>query len=209
MGFEFTNALYFSCKPCVSSMLIILYIAKRSVCAELYTNPSRFQLHLIVCFLRYHLKSRDPERTPFQWDSTTSAGFSTSNRTWLPVNSNYKTLNLAVQKTAAVSHYKVFKSLTRLKRKPIIERGSLQTVLVTEKILGMVRRLDRSVVALLVNFADKPVTVDARTWMNIPEQLIVYAPSVHSKLRAGTRVDTTRITVPGSASILLATPELV
>ncbi|RLU25537.1 hypothetical protein DMN91_001693 [Ooceraea biroi] len=158
---------------------------------------------------RYHLKSRDPERTPFQWDNTISAGFSTSNKTWLPVNSNYKTLNLAAQKIASVSHYKVFKSLTRLKKKPVIERGSLETVLVTEKILGVVRRLDRSVVALMVNFADTPVTVDARTWMNIPEQLIVYAPSVHSKLRAGSRVNTAFITVPGSATVVLTTPELV
>jgi len=125
------------------------------------------------------------------------------------VNDNYKWLNLASQKIAPASHYKVFKSLTRLKRKPIIERGSLQTVLVTDKILGVVRRLERSVVALLVNFADTPISVDARTWMNIPEQLIVYAPSVYSNLRAGSRVDTTRITVPGSASVVLTTPELV
>ncbi|XP_020284644.1 maltase 2-like [Pseudomyrmex gracilis] len=158
---------------------------------------------------RYHLKSRDPARTPFHWDNSTSAGFSINNKTWLPVHTNYKTLNLAAQKTAAVSHYKVFQALTRLKRKPVIERGSLETVLVTEKILGAVRRLDASVVALMVNFADTPVTVDARTWMNIPEQLIVYAPSVLSGLLAGSRVDTTRITMPASASVVLTTADLV
>ncbi|XP_072759869.1 alpha-glucosidase [Anoplolepis gracilipes] len=158
---------------------------------------------------RYHLKSRDPERTPFQWDNSTSAGFSTSSETWLPVNSNYRTLNLAAQKIATVSHYKVFKSLAQLKKKPVIELGSLESVLVTEKILGVVRRLDASVVALLVNFADTPVTVDARTWMNIPEQMIVYAPSVHSKIVVGSRVDTTRITVPGLASVVLTTADLI
>ncbi|XP_020284643.1 alpha-glucosidase-like [Pseudomyrmex gracilis] len=158
---------------------------------------------------RYHLKSRDPERTPYHWDNSTSAGFSTSKDTWLPVHSNYKTLNLAAQKIAPVSHYKVFKALARLKKKPVIERGSLETVLVTEKILGVVRRHNASVVALMVNFADTPVTVDARTWMNIPEQLIVYAPSVRSRLQAGSRADTTRITVPASASIVLTTADLV
>lgn len=125
------------------------------------------------------------------------------------MHSNYKTLNLVAQKTATVSHYKVFKSLSRLKRKPVIERGSVETVMVTEKILGVVRRHGASVVTLMVNFADTPVTVDARTWMNIPEQLIVYAPSVHSSLLTGSRVDTTRITVPGSASIVLTTADLV
>lgn len=126
------------------------------------------------------------------------------------MNSNYKTLNLAAQKTASTSHYKVFKALEQLKKKPIIEQGSLESVLVTEKILGVIRRYDKeSVVALLVNFADSPVTVDARTWMNIPEQLIVYAPSVHSKLVAGSQVDTTNMTVPGSASVVLTTADLV
>ncbi|KMQ92371.1 maltase 1 [Lasius niger] len=158
---------------------------------------------------RYHLKSRDPERTPFQWDNSTSAGFSASNRTWLPVNSNYGTLNLAVQRITAVSHYKVFKSLSRLKRRPVIEQGSLQTVLVTENMLGIIRRHGASVVALVINFADTSVTADARTWMNIPEQLIVYASSVHSKLLAGSRIDTTRITIPGSASVVLTTADLV
>nr|XP_012222971.1 PREDICTED: maltase 1-like [Linepithema humile] len=158
---------------------------------------------------RYHLKSRDPARTPFQWDNSTSAGFSANNKTWLPVHSNYKSLNLAAQKTATVSHYKVFKSLSRLKRKPVIEQGSTETVLVTEKILGVVRRHGVSVVALMVNFADTPVAVDARTWMNIPGQLIVYASSVHSELLAESRVDTTHITVPGSASVVLTTADLV
>ncbi|XP_043664362.1 maltase 1-like, partial [Vespula pensylvanica] len=81
---------------------------------------------------RYYLKSRDPERTPFQWDNSTSAGFSTSNKTWLPVHSNYKTLNLALQKNSPISHYKVFKALAALKKKPIIAHGSLEVILVTE-----------------------------------------------------------------------------
>ncbi|XP_014469542.1 PREDICTED: alpha-glucosidase-like [Dinoponera quadriceps] len=158
---------------------------------------------------RYHLKSRDPERTPFQWDNSTSAGFSTNATTWLPVHSNYKTLNLAAQKTATVSHYKVFKSLAQLKRKPVIEQGKLEIVLVTKKILGAVRRHDASIVALMVNFDNSPVTVDARAWMNIPERLIVYASSVDSKLLAGTYVDTTRVTMPASASVVLATEDLL
>lgn len=125
------------------------------------------------------------------------------------MNSNYKTLNLAAQKTAAKSHYKVFKSLAQLKKTPIIAQGSLQTTLVTEKILGVVRRYNKSVVTLLINFADEAVTVDARTWLNIPEQLIVYAPSVDSNLVAGSSADTPHFTVPGSASVILVTADLV
>ncbi|EFN64561.1 hypothetical protein EAG_14479 [Camponotus floridanus] len=96
-------------------------------------------------------------------------------------------------------------------RKPVIEQGSLQTVLqtlVTKDMLGIIRRHGASVVALIINFSDTSVTADASTWMNIPEQLIVYASSVHSKLLAGSRIDTTRITIPGSASVGLTSANL-
>ena len=38
--------------------------------------------------------SRDNARTPFQWNETVNAGFTTG-IPWLPVNSNYKTVNVA------------------------------------------------------------------------------------------------------------------
>lgn len=55
----------------------------------------------------YLLYSRDPCRTPYHWDNSTNAGFSTANRTWLPVAEDYKEINLAKQKEDARSHFKV------------------------------------------------------------------------------------------------------
>lgn len=57
--------------------------------------------------INFYKVSRDPARTPYQWDDTKNAGFSTGNETWLPIASNYKELNLKAQMTAAKSHYKV------------------------------------------------------------------------------------------------------
>ncbi|KAK2579943.1 hypothetical protein KPH14_007623 [Odynerus spinipes] len=137
---------------------------------------------------RYRIKSRDPERTPFQWDDTKNAGFSKSNKTWLPVNNNYKTLNLLAQKLADPSHYKIFKALTTLKRKPVVKNGSLEVILVTEQVLGV---------------------VDARTWLNIPEQLAVYVASIGSNIKFGTTVNTTAYTLPGAASVVLVSPNVL
>lgn len=155
---------------------------------------------------RYHLGSRDPERTPFQWDDTTSAGFSTNKTTWLPVHENYKTLNLANQKLATISHYKVFKAMTMMKKNlPILQLGTVEVRLITENILGIVRRMeDSSPVALLINMGIKVESVDAHTWLNIPEELITYIASVDSQIQPNTKVNTSALKIPASASLFLA-----
>ncbi|KAK0157548.1 hypothetical protein PV328_011277 [Microctonus aethiopoides] len=153
---------------------------------------------------RYYLYSRDPERTPFQWDNTLSAGFSTNNKTWLPVNPNYKTLNLAMQKTSNVSHYAIFKKLVELKSQPIMKLGTTQLILVGNNVLGVVRRLSGvNPVVLLINFSNSPLVIDAASWMNVPEQLTVYVASVGSQIMPGQRRYLNDLYLPGAASVVL------
>ena len=159
---------------------------------------------------RYNLKSRDPERTPFQWDATVSAGFSTNNKTWLPVHPNYKTLNLAAQKSTPVSHYSVFKKLVALKKEPMMDNASTEVILVTDNVLSIVRRAtDGHVVALLINFSESMVVVNAHIWMNIPDHLFVYVSSTHSNIPSGVIMDTSVLNLPGAAAVILSTKDLV
>ena len=154
---------------------------------------------------RYNLKSRDPERTPFQWDSTTSAGFSTNQTTWLPINSNFKSLNLLVQKSAQVSHYKVFKALTQLKKTPVLLKGKVEITLATEKVLAVIRRLKgEKTVAMLINFDnDNQVSLDAKAWLNLSDKVQVFTASVESGIEVGKELDSNDLAIPKAASIIL------
>ena len=60
--------------------------------------------------------SRDPERTPMQWDLSDNAGFCTLCSPWLPVNDNYlQGVNVLEQTEEEDSHLGVYKALARLR----------------------------------------------------------------------------------------------
>lgn len=59
--------------------------------------------------------SRDNARSPFQWDSTANAGFS-SGKPWLTVNPNYKEINLENQINDEASVYNFYKKLIALRK---------------------------------------------------------------------------------------------
>jgi alpha-glucosidase len=63
-------------------------------------------------------KGRDGERTPMQWDaSAPQAGFSTSPTTWLPVASNYKTVNVQTELADPNSLLNWHKNLIEMRKK--------------------------------------------------------------------------------------------
>lgn len=66
-------------------------------------------------------------------------GFSENETTWLPVNENYKQLNLEAQKAAEKSHYKVYKQLTALRNKPAIKEGRTHVAALSDGVLGFTR----------------------------------------------------------------------
>lgn len=89
--------------------------------------------------------SRDFERTPFQWDNTTNAGFSTANKTWLPVSSKYLQTNLAAQSVdGVVSHYHVYQQLLKLRQEAAFESGKLNIKALSDNTLAFTRTLTGS-----------------------------------------------------------------
>ncbi|GIX98724.1 alpha-glucosidase [Caerostris extrusa] len=70
--------------------------------------------------------SRDPMRTPMQWNSGKNAGFSDFDIPWLPVNSNFKIQNVEVEKADPFSVLQNFKKLVKLRRELSILYGTFE-----------------------------------------------------------------------------------
>lgn len=87
----------------------------------------------------YEKFSRDPERTPFQWDNSTSAGFSTSTNTWLPVASNYEIINVDMESRSDKSHLKIYKDLIKLRNEETLKNGDVVYEALNENILVIIR----------------------------------------------------------------------
>lgn len=60
--------------------------------------------------------SRDPERTPMQWSgSEKNAGFSSADKTWLPVNPNYATVNVESERADPDSFLNFYKTVMQVR----------------------------------------------------------------------------------------------
>lgn len=89
---------------------------------------------------RYEQFSRDPARTPMQWDDSKNAGFSSADKTWLPIHQNYVWKNVAAQEAAEESHLKVFKDLMKLRERNVWKYGDYSSfVLNSETVFGFKR----------------------------------------------------------------------
>ncbi|KAF7391052.1 hypothetical protein HZH66_009532 [Vespula vulgaris] len=112
---------------------------------------------------KYRSRSRDPNRTPFQWDSNENSGFSKGNRTWLPVHDNYKGLNLENQKnTPQQSLYKMYRTLIQLRNTSrALQHGELKMKVMkfnTDycyncELLAISREVPGETVSLLMSFS--------------------------------------------------------
>uniref|UniRef100_A0A1L8DR17 alpha-glucosidase n=1 Tax=Nyssomyia neivai TaxID=330878 RepID=A0A1L8DR17_9DIPT len=132
----------------------------------------------------YDQFSRDPARTPFQWDDTTSAGFSTSTNTWLPVSPQFQQVNVKVQKSAPRSHLTVYRQLLRLRHTETLQKGSVETRTHGENILSITRRLPgRDTFITIANIGPFRESIDLRELFSA--RLTFHIVAVNSKRHDG------------------------
>lgn len=130
--------------------------------------------------------SRDPARTPFQWDDTKNAGFSFADQTWLPVAANFTDNNVKLAKSQIRSHLKVFRQLMSIRQNPTMKYGSLTMHAVDKDVLIYKREIenqsDTDVFVILLNLSDSSKTVQLGTYYfkNLPKTMEVVVVSIHS-----------------------------
>ncbi|MBX6752596.1 MAG: DUF3459 domain-containing protein [Thermorudis peleae] len=106
--------------------------------------------------------SRDPARTPMQWDATPHAGFTTG-EPWLPVAPDYRERNVAQQRADQRSLLSLYRRLLELRRaEPALVIGEYVPLTVTEQVLAYRRSLNNRHFAIVLNFSGVQQTVQFR-----------------------------------------------
>lgn len=112
----------------------------------------------------YKSFSRDPVRTPFQWDDSFQGGFTESEVTWIPVHPNHINLNLAEQEKATKSHFKIYQKLANLRKKDAFVYGDFQIEVLSENVLVYFRTHEHEgsdeKYAIVINLGANEDTVD-------------------------------------------------
>lgn len=83
--------------------------------------------------------SRDPARTPMQWDKTINAGFTTG-KPWLRISKEYLRENVTLQQKDSLSMLSLYKRLIELRTKhPSLAIGNYRPVLSDNQLISYIR----------------------------------------------------------------------
>lgn len=126
---------------------------------ELVEDQKVFSKEEMMRYLRY--KSRDNARTPFQWDDSENAGFTTGTP-WIMVNPNYKEINAKAELADPNSVFYYYQKLIQLrKEKEIIVYGTYDLLLPESKELyAYTRTLGEEKLLVVCNFSENEVEME-------------------------------------------------
>lgn len=107
--------------------------------------------------------SRDNSRTPFQWDTSENAGFTTG-KPWLMVNPDYKRINVASQINDPNSVLSYYKKLTALRKNTeysntVVYGKTVPYLPEVKRLMAFKRVGDNQTLLVLGNFSTNPQTV--------------------------------------------------
>ncbi|XP_026726788.1 maltase A1-like [Trichoplusia ni] len=153
--------------------------------------------------INYVKSSRDPERTPFQWNADKNAGFSTADRTWLPVADGYEDLNVEVQRAADKSHMKVYQALADLRRDKVFRYGRYDSLAINQDIFVFRRWYNGETYLVIVNMRDNEHVIDLTYFENVSGDANVVLKSIQSPKNEGDSVSVAAVPVVGFEGLVL------
>lgn len=112
-----------------------------------------------------HKFSRDPVRSPMQWDSSPNAGFTTG-KPWLPLAENYQNYNVAAEKDDPHSFLSLFRKLLQLRHEiPALSIGTYKRVNSgNPQVLAYLREHGQQQILVVLNFTGESQQI------NLPPQ---------------------------------------
>ena len=114
-----------------------------------------------------HLMNRDNCRTPMQWSNEISAGFSSNENTWLPVQKDFQEINVENQLKEDGSLLNTYRKLLMIRKEnPVIRNGMISFIdqrNLPKDVLAYERSNDNQKVMVYLNFSDQKITVSLNT----------------------------------------------
>jgi oligo-1,6-glucosidase len=137
-----------------------------------YQRQKNIGADLPAYLKRIAFESRDNGRTPFQWNSTTNAGF-TIGTPWIKVNPNFKSINAAAQEKDANSTLNYFRRIVKLRKDNLALVYGKYTLLDAQNpdTYAYTRELNGKKLLVLLNFTGK--SASAQTGMDLSNAIVL------------------------------------
>uniref|UniRef100_A0A2C9K4R1 Glycosyl hydrolase family 13 catalytic domain-containing protein n=1 Tax=Biomphalaria glabrata TaxID=6526 RepID=A0A2C9K4R1_BIOGL len=155
---------------------------------------------------RYLLVSRDVNRSPMQWSDSPQAGFTTGNKTWLPIQANYTSLNVEIEKVQARSHLNLYKEYASLRQLKAFKYGHINVNMVTnDNVLSYLRYFSTDRYLVAINFGQSESTDDYSLHLVNTNSGVVVSDTgnVDAAIAKGSTVDLQKLTLkPGNGVVV-------
>lgn len=126
--------------------------------------------------------SRDPQRSPIQWDESVNAGFNTGAKPWIAVHPNYTTNNLKAQEAADKSLYKFYKELLHLRKNETFAESDFKIEALSENVLELIRSGADKTFVVLINLGRRVETVTLTGLTVKQAEVLLASPSSSHKV---------------------------
>ncbi len=121
--------------------------------------------------------NRDKSRSPMQWNDSPFAGFSNTS-TWIKVNSNYLTLNVATLEKQNNSLLNRYKKLIALRNsEPVLQYGKYSQLTFKDECISFVRTYKEEKIQCYFNFSASPLEIEVKPKQKILEGAATIPPN--------------------------------